>query len=294
MKTLTDKRKSFASRLRTGRTAWAAGAYDALSARCIESAGFDAVFTTGFGISAAQIGAPDVGLYTMSENLAAVRGIAGAVAAPVIADGDTGYGNAINVMRTVREFEAAGVCGLTLEDQVSPKTCPVLAGKPLTVPIDEAAGKIRAAVAARTDPDFLIIGRTDARDMDEALVRARAYADAGADLIQPVGFSFAGLSELQTLRQTCGLPLSVMVAGWYNDIEPDAFEGLAGMVTFPLLALFSATAAMQSNLAAVAGTRRLTAAPMATTSDESFSQLLGYPQLREIEARFLPAKTETN
>lgn len=292
MTSLAERRKTFADRLRTGPTVWAGGAYDALSARCIEAAGFDAVFTTGFGISAALLGAPDVGLYTMSENLAAVRGIAGAVSTPVVADGDTGYGNAINVMRTVREFEAAGVCGLTIEDQVSPKTCPVLSGRPETVSIEEAAGKIRAAVDARSDPNFLIIGRTDARDMDEALARSKAYAAAGADLIQPVGFSFSGLSELQALRQACNVPLSVMVAGWYRDIEPDAFEGVAGMVTFPLLALFSATAAMQANLTAVARTRKLPDAPIPTITDEAFSQLLGYPALRRQEDRYLPSRTD--
>lgn len=292
MADLALKRRAFASQIRGPRAVWAAGAYDALSARCVEEAGFDAVFTTGFGISAAQIGAPDIGLYTMSENLAAVRGIVAATSGPVVADGDTGYGNAINVMRTVREFEAAGVCGLTLEDQMSPKTCPVLAGRPALVPLDEAAGKIRAAVAARTDPNFLIIGRTDARDTQEALARAAAYAAAGADLIQPVGFSFAGLSDLRALKETCGVPLSVMVAGWYRDIEPDLFDGLAGMVTFPLLALFSATAAMQANLSEVARSRRLADAPLPMIADEAFSELLDYPALRELERAYLPEESK--
>ncbi len=177
-----------AGRLRTllaaGGLIRAPGAVDALSARLIEQAGFEAVHMTGGGI-ARTLGVPDVGLVTMSEALECARSIAGAVSLPVIADADTGYGNAINVIRTVREFEAAGVAAIHIEDQVTPKRCGHYEGGQLVSP-GEMIGKIEAACAARSNPDFLIIARTDARaseGFDGAVRRARAYRAAGADAL---------------------------------------------------------------------------------------------------------------
>ena len=136
-------------RLASRRTIWSAGAYDALSAKMIEAAGFDALLTTGFGISASMLGQPDVELYTMTENLNVVRQVVAAVDIPVVADCDTGYGNAVNVMRTVREFEQAGVAALILEDQVVPKRCPAIASVVEVLPVNEGVAKIRAAVEAQ-------------------------------------------------------------------------------------------------------------------------------------------------
>src|SRR6187402_2738055 len=158
----------------------APGCYDALSARLIEQAGFDAVYMTGFGTTASLIGRPDVGLLTGSEMVDNARRIVAAVDVPVIADADTGYGNAINVVRTVQLYEQAGVAGIQLEDQVMPKKCGHMSGKAL-IGADEMVGKIRAAVAARTDPDLLVIARTDAvavQGLAEAVSRARVFAEA--------------------------------------------------------------------------------------------------------------------
>jgi 2-methylisocitrate lyase-like PEP mutase family enzyme len=171
-----------------GPTLFVPGCFNAVSARVLEEAGFPAVYMTGYGTSLALTGLPDVGLTTMSEMVGNARYIAASVKAPLIADADTGFGNAINVIRTIREYIGAGVAGLHMEDQVNPKRCGHVAGR-VVIPIEEGVGKIRAAVDTRNelDPDFVIIARTDARgasggSLDEAIRRANAYLEAGADL----------------------------------------------------------------------------------------------------------------
>ena len=161
----------------------APGAYDAITARLIEQAGFPAVYMTGAGVSAAR-GYPDYGLLTMGEMVDSAGIIARSVSVPVISDADTGYGNELNVTRAVHEFEARGVAAIHIEDQVAPKRCGHLDGKEI-VPRGEFVSKVRAAIAARRDPDFVIIARTDARavtGMDEAIIRANLAIEAGADL----------------------------------------------------------------------------------------------------------------
>jgi carboxyvinyl-carboxyphosphonate phosphorylmutase len=162
----------------------APGAYDCITARLIEQAGFAAVYMTGAG-TAASLGYPDFGLVTMSEMVANARRIAAAVAVPVVADADTGYGNELNVFRTVREFERSGVSGIHIEDQQFPKRCGHLEGKEI-IGREDWLAKIRAAVAARTNQDFTIIARTDARAVagfEEAIDRANAALAAGADMV---------------------------------------------------------------------------------------------------------------
>lgn len=163
----------------------APGAHDALTARVIEKSGFKAVYMTGYGQAASVLGKPDIGLLSMTEMLDRARKFASSVDIPVIADGDTGFGNAITVMRTVEEYEAAGVAAIQLEDQIAPKRCGHMLGRKV-VSMEEMVGKIKAAKAARKDEDFVIIARTDARTVlgiDEAIKRAKAYEAAGADLI---------------------------------------------------------------------------------------------------------------
>src|SRR5438128_6463432 len=161
------------------------GAYDGVSAKLVERAGFPAVYMTGYGTSASRLGLPDMGFAGLTDMVDHARNLAAAVSIPLIADADTGYGNALTVRRTVSMYEAAGVAALHLEDQVAPKRCGHLTGQQV-VPLAEFEGKIRAAVEARTDPDFLIIARTDAisaAGFDEALRRGAAAARAGADLL---------------------------------------------------------------------------------------------------------------
>jgi 2,3-dimethylmalate lyase len=161
------------------------GAYDGISARLVERAGFPVVYMTGYGTSASRLGLPDLGFAGLAEMSDHARNMAAAVSVPLIADADTGYGNALSVRRTVQAYEGAGVAGLHIEDQVAPKRCGHLSGHQV-IPRGEFAGKIRAAADARQDRDFLIIARTDAIsavDFDEALRRGEAALKAGADVL---------------------------------------------------------------------------------------------------------------
>lgn len=161
------------------------GAYDGVSARLVERAGFPAVYMTGYGTSASRLGLPDLGYAGLAEMADHARNLAAAVSIPLLADADTGYGNALGVRRTVQAYEAAGVAALHIEDQLAPKRCGHLSGHQI-VPLGEFAGKIRAAVDARRDPDLMIIARTDAisaAGFDEALRRGEAAARAGADVL---------------------------------------------------------------------------------------------------------------
>ncbi len=163
----------------------APGVYDALTAKIVEAQGFDAVYMTGYGTSAAMFGLPDIGLLTMTEMADNAARIADAVEIPLIADADTGYGNPINVVRTVRQYEKAGVAAIQIEDQTWPKRCGHMAGKSV-IDADEMVGKIRAAVDARKNSKLLIIARTDAiatHGLDHAIERGYRYAEAGADVL---------------------------------------------------------------------------------------------------------------
>jgi 2-methylisocitrate lyase-like PEP mutase family enzyme len=200
----------------------APGAYDAISVRAVEHAGFEAAYMTGSGVSAAS-GFPDFGLLTLTEMAAAAKTLSRCVRIPVIADADTGYGNELNVTRTVREYESAGVSGLHIEDQVSPKRCGHLDGKEL-ISRGEFIAKIRAAVAARQDADLVLIARTDARSvagLDEAIARANAAIEAGAD----VAFVEAAQSieELALIPQRVKGPclLNVVQGGKTPNLGPD-------------------------------------------------------------------------
>jgi len=168
-------------------TVMLAGVPNAATARQVERAGFDAVYISGAGMANATAGVPDIGLLTLTEVVQLAGYVANAVAIPAIVDADTGFGGAENVARTVRELERAGLAGCHIEDQEFPKRCGHLTGKDL-VDVDEMVGKIRAALEARRDPDFLIVARADGRsveDFDSTVKRARSYVGAGADAIFP-------------------------------------------------------------------------------------------------------------
>jgi 2-methylisocitrate lyase-like PEP mutase family enzyme len=189
----------------------APGAYDCITARTIAQAGFSAVYMTGAG-TAATLGYPDYGLVTMSEMADNAGRIAAAVDVPVIADADTGYGNELNATRTVREYEKRGVAGLHIEDQGFPKKCGHLDNK-VIVPLDEYIAKIRAAVAAKRDPDFLIIARTDSRAVlgfEEAIRRANASLAAGADM--------AFVEAPQTVEEVASVPKLVKGPCLFNNV----------------------------------------------------------------------------
>jgi len=179
------KRESFRKRIKEERIIVAPGVYDSFTAKLAEHVGFEALYVTGAGVAASLLGAPDIGLVTMTEQLEQTRRIASATDLPIICDADTGYGNALNVIRTVREFEKAGVCAIHLEDQLMPKKCGHLEGKKL-VSTAEMVNKLKAALDTRTDGNFLIIARTDSRailGLQDAIDRGLKYAETGADMI---------------------------------------------------------------------------------------------------------------
>jgi methylisocitrate lyase len=231
------------------------GAFNALTAIQIERAGFSAVYISGAGLSAAR-GLPDLGLLSMTEVLSDSVTIANAVSIPALADVDTGFGPAITVMRTVREFEQAGIAGVQLEDQENPKKCGHLAGKRL-VPSREMLGKILAAMEARRDKDFLIVARTDARGvegLEAAVQRARAYVDAGADVIFPEALESA--EEFRTFarqlaKQGAKVPLVANMTefGKTPYLSVSEFEDLGyRLVLFPVTALRVSTKAIEQML----------------------------------------------
>ena len=287
-------RQQMRQRITSGPTFWMAGAHDALTALLIDQSGFDGVFTTGFGISASLLGQPDVELYTLTENIDVVRRITAVVKKPVFADADTGYGNVINVQRTVREFEAAGVHAISLEDQFSPKRCPAAAAKMPLISPSEMVAKVRAAVDARRDPDFLIVARTDAVDPNEAIDRACRYAEAGADLIQPISRTFKGYDDLVRLKTATGrrLSLQLMQGLWMADLTHEQVQSVAAFATYPIVALMSTVHAVQANINALSARRtgNVDGIPSAQTTMAQFKQVIGFEAIEARQALYeLPA-----
>jgi 2,3-dimethylmalate lyase len=268
----------------------APGAYDALTAQLVESTGFSAVYMTGFGVTASLLGRPDVGLLTMTEMVQTARRIVSAVGVPVIADADTGYGNALNVVRTVAEYEAAGVAGIHLEDQVAPKRCGHLEGKQV-VPAETMVDRVRAAVAARRNPDFVLIARTDARaveGLDAAVERARAYRDAGADAL----FVEALQDESEIETVAAEFRDTPLLFNWAEGgkTPPTGLPRLRELgfrlVITPLSTLLATTRAVQQVLSRIAqdGT------PISAVDDlpglNEFVDLVGMAEIQEIGDRF--------
>ena len=173
----------------------APGVFDSFSARLAELAGFQAVHLSGLAVEATQIGAPDLGLMTLTEMASQASRITQATDIPMLADIDTGFGGVLNVHRTIREMERAGVAGVHMEDQTQPKHCPLIAGRAV-IDRAEAAGRVRAAVEARTDPDFVIVARTDADTISfaEVIERCNLYLQAGADMVMPMALQIDGRS----------------------------------------------------------------------------------------------------
>jgi carboxyvinyl-carboxyphosphonate phosphorylmutase len=268
----------------------APGAYDALSARLIEAAGFPVVYMTGFGTAAGRLGRPDVGLLGMSEMVDNARRIVEAVEVPVIADADTGYGNPINVVRTVHEYERAGVAAIHIEDQLAPKKCGHMEGKQL-IPCEEMVQKIRAAVAARRSPEFLLIARTDARaveGLDAALDRARRYREAGADVL----FVEAPQTGDEIRAVADAFPDVPLLFNWAEGgkTPPIGYQELRALgyriVIFPISALLAATRAMQAVLARI----RADGTPADVLADlprfGEFLDFIGLPEIQALEQRF--------
>ena len=222
------------------------GVYDAITARIAARLGFEIVFISGYSVSAARLGEPDFGFLTESEMADAARSVTRVSTAPVIVDADTGYGNAVNVMRTVRDFQDAGAAGVFLEDQVWPKKCGHFQGKQV-IATDEHAAKIRAAVDARGERDLFIVARTDARQplgVEEAIARCLAYKEAGADAV----FVEApqSVSELEQIARELPPPLvaNMIERGVTPHLSRTELAELGfQLIVCPLAALYAATKA---------------------------------------------------
>jgi carboxyvinyl-carboxyphosphonate phosphorylmutase len=277
--------------LAAGEPLVAPGAYDALSARLIEQAGFDAVYMTGFGTTASLLGRPDVGLLSAAEMIDNASRIVSAVHVPVIADADTGYGNAINVLRTVRSYEQAGVAGIHLEDQVTPKKCGHLSGKSV-ISQEEMVGKLRAAVDARRDPDFVIIARTDAaavHGLDDAIGRARAYAAAGADMLfVEAPTSEDAIEQMATeLRGEAPLVFNWAEGGRTPPIPLKRIAELGfSLVLFPISALLAATNGIRSVLATLRADGTPASVLSGLPSFAEFTELVGLPEIQALGDRY--------
>jgi 2,3-dimethylmalate lyase len=276
----------------------APGAYDGLTARLVEKSGFEAVYMTGFGTAASLLGRPDVGLLTLSEMVDNARRIVQAVGVPVIADADNGYGNPINVIRTVREYETAGVSAIHIEDQVAPKKCGHIEGKQV-IAAGEMVEKVHAAVEARRSEDFLIIARTDARvveGMDGALERARRYQEAGADVL----FVEAPESEEEVAAVAEAFPDTPLLFNWVEGgkTPPVPFDRLKELgfrlIIFPISALLVATRFVQEVLSRI----RADGTPIPVMDQllpmEEFLDFIGLPEIRELEERFEDKEVRTS
>ena len=276
------------STLSDGRSRLVVSAYDALTARAAEAAGFEILHVTGFGSAAALTGGPDIGLVTMTEMVETTRRICDAVERPVIADADTGYGNPLNVARTVRAFENAGAAGLHIEDQVTPKRCGHMAGKEV-IPTGEMVAKIAAAVDVRRDHDFVIIARTDARaveGLDAAIERACAYAAAGADVL----FVEAPRSAGEITRIAAEVPVPQLFNWAYQGATPHVSRrrleelGFAWILFADVaLAVHRAAAGFYERLAGIDSPDEL---HDLLTGFDAFNEFVGLDDWRRAEHRY--------
>jgi 2,3-dimethylmalate lyase len=256
--------------------------FDCLQARIAESVGFEAAYMTGFGTSAAR-GYPDLGLLTMSEMIANVRAISNSVGVPLICDADTGYGNPLNVWRTVREYEDAGASAMHIEDQVFPKRCGFLAGKQV-IALDAMVPKVRAACDARRDRDLVIIGRTDALQVegwDGVVRRARAYREAGADLL------FAdGIKTLDDLNRYADL-LGDLPLVYNGDLLPlDELAKYPFKVTIHIGTMLANFAQIRTTMRELKTTGRISTDTRSGVF-EDFTRLMGVPEYQALEKKYV-------
>ncbi|MEM7828696.1 MAG: isocitrate lyase/PEP mutase family protein [Candidatus Aenigmatarchaeota archaeon] len=270
------------------------GCYDALSAKLIERCGFEALQASGFALSASMLGLPDVGLISFYEVLMQTRNIVNAVEIPVMADADTGYGNALNVIRTVREFERIGCAGVNIEDQVFPKKCGHMEGKRL-ISEEEMVLKIMAARDAVEDPDFVINARTDAISVygiEEAIKRGNSYAKAGADII----FVEApeSVEDIRRIVKEINAPVSInlfdaVTGGKTPLLSIDELRQMGvARISIPVGLIFAATRGMINYLSELKKYGILPARSDLVVSFDEFKSITGYREIKLMEERYLP------
>jgi len=287
MKSTTVLRKT----LSREKTILVPGAYDAFSAKILKQAGFSIIYMTGSGVTASLTGMPDVGLLTMTEMVNQARNIVNATDLPLICDADTGYGNPINVIRTVKEYERAGVAGIHIEDQVAPKKCGHFEGKQL-IPAEEMVKKIEAALYAREDDDFLLIARTDARSvegLDEAFRRARLYVEAGAEMLFVE--SPQSVDELRRIAdELSDVPLLVnMVEGGKTPVLPfEDFEAMGfKIVLYPTCGIRAVAKTLQELAEHLYQHKNTKDFESRLVSFEGRNQITGLAEIKELEKKFV-------
>jgi 2-methylisocitrate lyase-like PEP mutase family enzyme len=276
--------------LRDNRCIVAPGVADALAARLVALEGFEAIYMTGFGTSLTRLGMPDVGLLTATEMVDNASRIADASGLPLVADADTGYGNPINVRRTIRDYEKAGVAGVHIEDQTWPKRCGHLAGKRV-IPTAEMVAKIKAACDARHDADFMIISRTDAiavEGLETALERGERYREAGADMLfieAPVG-----RAEVERVaRHFTGVPLlyNMAASGKTPDLPADELGRLGfRLAIYPNWLILAAIPAMQHLLRELKSSGGIGDLRQKVATFKQFTDIAGLPEIQQLEERY--------
>ena len=273
----------------------APGCFDGLSARLVEEAGFEAAYLSG-GAVARSMGIPDIGLVTMSETIERAAQVVSAVKIPVIADADTGYGNAVNLVRTVREYERTGVAAIHIEDQITPKRCGHLDGKEV-IPLAEMENKLQAALAARGDPDFCIIARTDARGVhgfDDAINRARAFVKLGVDaMFVEAPQSESELEEIP--RRVIGVPLLVNVfkGGKTPMLPVERLEKIGYRIAiYPSETQRAGIYAMRQALGLLKRDGTTEAMDAALTTFKERDQVVGLDDWQKIEKQFMAVEGE--
>jgi 2,3-dimethylmalate lyase len=266
----------------------APGVADALNAKLVARHGFEAIYMTGAGTSAVRLGMPDVGLLTMSEMVDNAGRIADSSGLPLIADADNGYGGVLNVRRTIQAYERAGVAAVHIEDQVMPKRCGHLMGKQL-VPATEMTAKIRAAVDARTDADFVVIARTDAvavEGFDAALERAERYHEAGADVLFVEAPNAEQLPQIAP-RLKAPLLYNMATSGKTPFLGRDEIERLGfKLIIYPNWVMLAAIRAASQVLATLKETGTIAGVASEVPSFKEFFDLLGMPDVQALEASY--------
>jgi 2-methylisocitrate lyase-like PEP mutase family enzyme len=281
-----DKRAQLARRLREKRLLSAPGVFEMVSAKIADRMGFEALYMTGYGTVASYLGLPDAGLASYSDMVNRVQQFASITATPMICDGDTGYGGLLNIMHTVRGYEAAGACVIQLEDQEFPKKCGHMLGRRV-IDAQAMADKIRVAVESRSDPNFLIIARTDARTthgLDEALRRAEIYARAGADLLFVE--SPESVEEMERIGRAFDLPLVAnMVEGGRTPVlSREDLQSLGyRLAIFPAAAFLAAGHAFESVYGAIQKQGSTVGSETPLYDFEKFSQLMGFDWVAQFD-----------
>jgi methylisocitrate lyase len=270
------------------------GAHDALSVLAIQRAGFHAAQVSGFGLAGSILGLPDVAILSMTQMVEATRNICRRVSIPVMTDGDTGFGNAVNTYHAVQLFEEAGAAGINLEDQVFPKRCGHMEGK-MVIPMEEMVGKLEAAVAARRDSDFVINARTDAGTLygiDEAIRRGKAYAKAGATMIFLEAPKIGKLDDIKRAVEEIGIPISIGIV-WGGKAPVLSYEeycrlGVARL-SFPVAPLMGALRGLEESLRALAEKKTFTAEDSKYyVAFQDYLDFVGLPEIKEMEKKYLP------